>query len=1044
MESNRLLIGVQFIDKSGQNTVIELIVLRDSTLQQLFDGIRYGLLKKGKMSVYKTCSQIFDICIRERSREGEYKKITLTSHNESLGLPKNAQNRVILRQTDNGKTLTELGFISSTRIVFDCTEQYQSFEINTSGIVPAFNPDTKPDPEKRFPEYNISTRQLYVFDNTPVDIIPPSNPPQKQNQNLFFTMLPTVLMISVMILVRSMISQGGNGMTMIALSASMSGVTMLIAIINWLRQNYTYKKQLLEWRYHYEEYIKNTIADVKRRMMMDTQKLDSLYPDVNELLNRDNKESGIYSVCGDIFSRCSADKDFLTVRLGLSNEVESMFQIKGTEKDEVFSAASFEIVSGVVKIRLPEDKEYKPTTDRRYYLSNLPGYIANKNKYLTDAPLLFPFKNCGALGIVSQNEVFTEALIERMIFNLCFYHSPDDLQFVVFFKEQNDWDEIERCISIYKFLPHFRELFPDKSQFVFDSESANAILGALLNKMAERSENGSSKLPHIIFLIYEEYGLKEHAFAQYLPKMPEGDDPYENKIGLTFVFPKLYKEHLPAYCNDVITAEKSPDESKIAGSLVPHEDEKLRKDFTFTLCEDWKWHLYNSYKILSALSYSKISQNGKVPSNVSLFELFGLNKNNLDIGNFWVGVNGRRAYDVRESIGVPIGKTDSGMTYLDLHEKYDGPHMLVAGTTGSGKSETIISYLLGLCLCFRPDEVNMMLVDMKGGGFIKRIGELPHVVGSVTDVDGDENGTGAEYMLKRFLNALTSEIKRRKILFNSMHVDSINGYIAACRNIDSHVKSINNQLKGEGKPEMTPKEEQEIRDQAKYQPLAHLILVVDEFTELKRFTTENNDIDFIGEITTIARVGRSLGFHIILISQNIEGAITDDIRVNSKSRLCLKVATRQASKEMIGNDLAASPTMPGNGRAYILVGTGSKFEYFQSAYSGASVEDNIEAPIEIIEAKKNGPYTSFYRSEKDNKEQKEMKKKLEEQGMLKTQLNALVGAIQTYYNNHKSEYPEPHIVFQKPLPNRMYMRNGKIYEYRDGKYEFMREVREND
>ena len=306
MESNRLLIGVQFIDKSGQNTVIELIVLRDSTLQQLFDGIRYGLLKKGKMSVYKTCSQIFDICIRERSREGEYKKITLTSHNESLGLPKNAQNRVILRQTDNGKTLTELGFISSTRIVFDCTEQYQSFEINTSGIVPAFNPDTKPDPEKRFPEYNISTRQLYVFDNTPVDIIPPSNPPQKQNQNLFFTMLPTVLMISVMILVRSMISQGGNGMTMIALSASMSGVTMLIAIINWLRQNYTYKKQLLEWRYHYEEYIKNTIADVKRRMMMDTQKLDSLYPDVNELLNRDNKESGIYSVCGDIFSRCSA------------------------------------------------------------------------------------------------------------------------------------------------------------------------------------------------------------------------------------------------------------------------------------------------------------------------------------------------------------------------------------------------------------------------------------------------------------------------------------------------------------------------------------------------------------------------------------------------------------------------------------------------------------------------------------------------------------------------------------------------------------------
>ena len=87
-----------------------------------------------------------------------------------------------------------------------------------------------------------------------------------------------------------------------------------------------------------------------------------------------------------------------------------------------------------------------------------------------------------------------------------------------------------------------------------------------------------------------------------------------------------------------------------------------------------------------------------------------------------------------------------------------------------------------------------MLGDMNGGGFIKRIGTLPHVVGSVTDVDGDENGTGAEYMLKRFLNALTSEIRRRKILFNSMYVDSINGYIKACRDIISHIKGINNLL----------------------------------------------------------------------------------------------------------------------------------------------------------------------------------------------------------------------------------------------------------
>lgn len=77
-----------------------------------------------------------------------------------------------------------------------------------------------------------------------------------------------------------------------------------------------------------------------------------------------------------------------------------------------------------------------------------------------------------------------------------------------------------------------------------------------------------------------------------------------------------------------------------------------------------------------------------------------------------------------------------------------------------------------------------------------------------------------------------------------MYVDSINGYIKACRDITSHIKSINNRLRGENKEEMSKKEEQAIRNQAKNDPLSHLILVVDEFTELKRFSSENNDIDF--------------------------------------------------------------------------------------------------------------------------------------------------------------------------------------------------------
>ena len=218
-----------------------------------------------------------------------------------------------------------------------------------------------------------------------------------------------------------------------------------------------------------------------------------------------------------------------------------------------------------------------------------------------------------------------------------------------------------------------------------------------------------------------------------------------------------------------------------------------------------------------------------------------------------------------------------------------------------------------------------------------------------------------------------------------------------------------------------------MRETAKNDRLSHLLLVVDEFTELKRFSSENGDLDFMGEITTLARVGRSLGFHIILISQNIEGAITDDIRVNSRARLCLKVATRQASKEMIGNDLAASPFMPGNGRAYLLVGTGSKFEYFQSAYSGAGTEERI--PVEITLASKSGRYTRFYRSDKDNREQLHRIAELKRTGAEKSQLEEIAAAICRMYEKHGDILTTPHVVFSSPLSTRIAwdpMRNAVV------------------
>ena len=117
--------------------------------------------------------------------------------------------------------------------------------------------------------------------------------------------------------------------------------------------------------------------------------------------------------------------------------------------------------------------------------------------------------------------------------------------------------------------------------------------------------------------------------------------------------------------------------------------------------------------------------------------------------------------------------------------------------------------------------------------------------------------------------------------------------------------------------------------------------------------------------------------------------------------------------------------MPGNGRAYLLVGTGSKFEYFQSGYSGAGIKEDI--PIEITLASKYGAYTTFYRSDKDNTNFLEKRKELKKQGLSKTQLEAITEAICEVYQQF--HFIAPHMVFCPPLPTCIAMdKNGKVIE----------------
>ena len=302
------------------------------------------------------------------------------------------------------------------------------------------------------------------------------------------------------------------------------------------------------------------------------------------------------------------------------------------------------------------------------------------------------------------------------------------------------------------------------------------------------------------------------------------------------------------------------------------------------------------------------AQMATMPETLGFLEMFQVG----DVTRLNVAQRGAEN-DASQSLQTPIGVgSQSELAFLDLHEKIHGPHGLIAGTTGSGKSEFIITYVLSLSTNYSPDEVAFVLIDYKGGGlagaFDNERYRLPHLAGTITNLDGAA--------IHRSLVSINSELKRRQDVFN--HARDITGEST----IDIY-KYISFYRQGVLK-----------------EPLPHLFIVADEFAELKQ-----QEPEFMDELISAARIGRSLGVHLILATQKPMGVVNDQIWSNSRFKVCLKVSDASDSKEMIQRDDAAEITQAG--RYYLLVGYNESFTSGQAAYAGAEY-----APTEIFEQKR--------------------------------------------------------------------------------------------
>lgn len=259
-----------------------------------------------------------------------------------------------------------------------------------------------------------------------------------------------------------------------------------------------------------------------------------------------------------------------------------------------------------------------------------------------------------------------------------------------------------------------------------------------------------------------------------------------------------------------------------------------------------------------------------LPDNVDFVEVHRLHSGSDPLDADSVA----RAWSAGSSHPIAVlGQGQDGPVTIDLVR--DGPHALVGGTTGAGKSELLQTLVASLAVHSRPDELGFVLIDYKGGSAFRDCAGLPHVLGIVTDLD--------EHLTARALTSLGAELKRRERLLAEVGAKDLDDYRRVARGRE---------------------------------PLARLVLVVDEFKVLAEELP-----DFVGGLIRLAAVGRSLGVHLVLATQRPAGIVSADMRANVSLRIALRVRDRSDSDDVIEAPDAAEISDRLPGRAYLHTGS---------------------------------------------------------------------------------------------------------------------------
>lgn len=755
-----------------------------------------------------------------------------------------------------------------------------------------------------YPRFYRSMRMSSPLNTEKIEILEPPAKPAEPENNLMISILPILLMVFVMIVFRSSSETGGGSFILFSVASMSIGIVSSLMV--FFQSKKKYRKLLKHREEAYSTYLVKKEQEIQEKRKAEALYLRQTYPSSDEEFRK------IQMFSPTLFHRRLYDQDFLDLRIG-TGSIKSRQLIDFKEKEE---------------IEIDDELKEKPKE------------LSEKYRYLHDVPVVINLKELDSAGIIGERTVRNTYLLQYLLLDLITSQHPDDMCLWVLTDEMllrgNKW---------LRWIPHLRE--NGERHLGFDAVSVSRVLDDLYTAISAASDKGDEKKWNVI-LVFNKELIKAHPVYKLIHEC--------RKKGFVFLF-----------------AGETPGE-------IPRESELLLKlpslgngeslSSQFDDCNlPFQWiptpaaSMSEAADILAPVYSDTLNLDKTLVSDYTFFDMYKIyDPQEISLISSW------KSHDITKSMAAPLGiNARSEIVSLDLHENAHGPHGLVAGTTGSGKSEILQSYILSAAICYPPSDIGFMIIDFKGGGMANQFRQLPHILGTITNIDGNQ--------IERSLLSIRAELEKRQRLFAAAGVNKIEKYI---RQYHSG----------------------EVRD-----PIPHLVIIVDEFAELKM-----DYPDFMKELISTARIGRSLGVHLILATQKPSGQVDDQIWSNSRFRLCLKVQSQADSKEMLHSPLAAEIREPG--RAYLQVGDNEIFELFQSAYSGGDsvlAKSVIQKEFDITRIHLNGIREVIYHQGN--------KKVRSDSVSSKSQLEAVVEYIQeTAEQNHIAI---PHSIILPPLPERI-------------------------